>query len=99
VAERQCKRQRGNKYVHKEIKKRGRKVLFIFQMCLIRIPVRLKLTILVYFFVALGVLVVSVLAIGPKVRGFKPAEDDGFLRAIKIRSTICFEEEVVGPMS
>jgi hypothetical protein len=31
--------------------------------------------------------VVSVLAIGPKVRGFKPGQGDGFLRAIKIRST------------
>jgi hypothetical protein len=49
-------------------------------------------------FVALGVLVVSVLAIGPKVRGFKPAEYDGFLREIKIRSTFCFGEEVFGPM-
>jgi hypothetical protein len=29
-------------------------------------------------FPALGGLVVSVLATGPKVRGFKPAEDDGF---------------------
>jgi hypothetical protein len=28
--------------------------------------------------VALGGVVVSVLATGPKVRGFKPAEDDGF---------------------
>jgi hypothetical protein len=30
---------------------------------------------------------VSVLAIGPKVRGFKPSQGDGFLRTIKIRST------------
>jgi hypothetical protein len=28
--------------------------------------------------VALGGVVVSVLATGPKVRGFNPAEDDGF---------------------
>jgi hypothetical protein len=28
--------------------------------------------------------------IGPKVRGFKPADRDGFLRAIKIRSTTSF---------
>jgi hypothetical protein len=31
--------------------------------------------------------VVSVLAIGPKGRGFKRGRGDGFLRAIKIRST------------
>jgi hypothetical protein len=31
--------------------------------------------------------VVSVLATGRKVRGFKPDIGDGFLRAIKIRST------------
>jgi hypothetical protein len=30
--------------------------------------------------------VVIVLATGPKIRGFKSAEDDGVLRAIKIRS-------------
>jgi hypothetical protein len=40
--------------------------------------------------VALGGLVVSVLATGPKVRGFDP----GFLRVIKIRSTISFGGEV-----
>jgi hypothetical protein len=34
--------------------------------------------------VTLGVLIVSVLAIGPTVRGIKSAEDDGFLRAMKI---------------
>jgi hypothetical protein len=39
--------------------------------------------------VALGGLVVSVLATGPKVRGF-----DGFLRVIQIRSTTSFGEEV-----
>jgi hypothetical protein len=38
--------------------------------------------------------VVIVLVIGPKVRGFNPAEDDGFLRAIKIRSTTSFGREV-----
>jgi hypothetical protein len=31
--------------------------------------------------------VVRVLAIGPKVRGFKPGLGNGFLRAIKTRST------------
>jgi hypothetical protein len=31
----------------------------------------------------LGGAVVSVLATGPKVRGFEPGQDDGFLRAIK----------------
>jgi hypothetical protein len=30
---------------------------------------------------------VSVLAIGPKVGGFKPGRGDEFLKAIKIRST------------
>jgi hypothetical protein len=31
--------------------------------------------------------VVSVLATGPKGLGFRPGRGDGFLRAIKIRST------------
>jgi hypothetical protein len=35
----------------------------------------------------LGGVVVSVLAAGPKGRGFKTARGDGFLRATKIRST------------
>jgi hypothetical protein len=34
------------------------------------------------------------IVIGPKVRGFKPAEDDRFLMAIKIRSTTSFGGEV-----
>jgi hypothetical protein len=34
--------------------------------------------------------VVSVLATGPKGRGFEPSQGDGFLRAIKIRSTTSF---------
>jgi hypothetical protein len=38
--------------------------------------------------------VVSVLATGPKDRGFKPGRGDGFLRAIKIRSTPSFGWEV-----
>jgi hypothetical protein len=37
---------------------------------------------------------VSVLATGPKVRGFKPGRGDGFLKAIKIRSTSSFGGEV-----
>jgi hypothetical protein len=37
---------------------------------------------------------VSVLATRPKVRGIKPGRDDGFLRAIKIRSTLSFGEKV-----
>jgi hypothetical protein len=35
----------------------------------------------------LGGVVVSVLATGPKSRGFETGQDDGFLRAIKIRIT------------
>jgi hypothetical protein len=42
----------------------------------------------------LGGMVVSVLAIGSKVRGFKPIREQWILRAIKIRSTPSFEEEV-----
>jgi hypothetical protein len=38
--------------------------------------------------------VVSVLATGPKVRGFELGHSDGFLRAIKIRSTPSFGWEV-----
>jgi hypothetical protein len=37
---------------------------------------------------------VSVLAITPKIRGFKPADNDGFLRAIKICNTPSFGGEV-----
>jgi hypothetical protein len=37
---------------------------------------------------------VSVLDIGPKVRGFKLGRGDGFLRAIKILSTPSFGGEV-----
>jgi hypothetical protein len=37
---------------------------------------------------------VSVLAIRPKVRGFKPGRGHGFLRAIKIRSMSSFGGEV-----
>jgi hypothetical protein len=40
----------------------------------------------------LGGVMVSVLAIGPKVRGVKPARSDGLLRAIKICSTPYFGE-------
>jgi hypothetical protein len=35
----------------------------------------------------LGSVVVSVLATGPKGRGFEPGQGDGFLSVIKIRST------------
>jgi hypothetical protein len=42
----------------------------------------------------LGGVVVSVNAIGPEGRGFKPGRGDGFLRAIKIRSTPTFGWEV-----
>jgi hypothetical protein len=38
--------------------------------------------------------VVSVLATGPKGRGFKPGRGDGFLKAIKIQSTPSFGGEV-----
>jgi hypothetical protein len=38
--------------------------------------------------------VVSVLATGPKDSGFEPEQGDGFLRAIKIRSTPSFGWEV-----
>jgi hypothetical protein len=38
--------------------------------------------------------VVSVLANGPNGRGFEPDKGDGFLRAIKIRSTPSFGWEV-----
>jgi hypothetical protein len=39
-------------------------------------------------------LVVSVLATGPKGRGFKPGRGDGFLRVIKILRTYSFGWEV-----
>jgi hypothetical protein len=38
--------------------------------------------------------VVSVLATGPKARGFEPGQGDRFLRAIKIRTTPSFGYEV-----
>jgi hypothetical protein len=38
--------------------------------------------------------VVSVLATGPMVRGFKPGRGDGLLREIKIRSTLSYGWEV-----
>jgi hypothetical protein len=38
--------------------------------------------------------VVIVLVARPKVPGLKPGQDDGFLRAIKIRSTFSFGGEV-----
>jgi hypothetical protein len=36
----------------------------------------------------------GMLAIGTKVRGFKPGQGDGFLRAIKICNTTSFGGEV-----
>jgi hypothetical protein len=39
---------------------------------------------------SLGGVVVSVFATGPKGCGFEPCQGDGFLRAIKIRSTPSF---------
>jgi hypothetical protein len=49
----------------------------------------------------LGGVVVSVLATGPKDRGFKPGRCYGFLKAIKTRSTPSFGCKVKagGPMS
>jgi hypothetical protein len=41
----------------------------------------------IYLTSHLGGVVVSVLATGPKGRGFEPSQGDGFLRAIQIRST------------
>jgi hypothetical protein len=41
-----------------------------------------------------GGVVVSVLAAGPIGRGFEPGQGDGFVRAIKIRSTPYFGWEV-----
>jgi hypothetical protein len=38
--------------------------------------------------------VVSVLVIRPKIRGFKPGKDDGFLRALKFRHTTSFGWEI-----
>jgi hypothetical protein len=47
-----------------------------------------------YLISRLGGVVVSVLANVPKRRGFEPGQGDGFLRAIKIRSTPSFRWEV-----
>jgi hypothetical protein len=44
----------------------------------------------------LGAVMVSVLAIGPKVRGFNLSRGNGLLRAIKIRSTPSFKGAVAG---
>jgi hypothetical protein len=40
--------------------------------------------------IRLGGVVVIALATGPKGRGFEPGQGDGFLRALKIRSTPSF---------
>jgi hypothetical protein len=42
----------------------------------------------------LGGVMVSVLTIRPKVRGFKPVRGDGFLRAINILNKSSFGREV-----
>jgi hypothetical protein len=47
-----------------------------------------------YVYVALGALLIIVLAIDPRFAGSYPAEDSEFLRVIKIRSTTSFGEEV-----
>jgi hypothetical protein len=47
-----------------------------------------------YTLVFLSTVMVSVLVIGPKVRGFKPGRGDGFLRAIKIRRNVSSGGEV-----
>jgi hypothetical protein len=46
--------------------------------------------------VALGVLVVSVLATGPKVRGFKPGRERWILRVIKSANAYEHENMLVG---
>jgi hypothetical protein len=46
------------------------------------------------FEVALGGLMVYVLATGPKVGGSNPTEGDGFKREITIRSTPSFGREI-----
>jgi hypothetical protein len=43
---------------------------------------------------SLGDVLVSVLATGPKGRGFEPSQGDGSLKAIKILSTLFFVCEV-----
>jgi hypothetical protein len=55
----------------------------------------------IQFLSRLGGVVVSVLATGPKGRGFKSDRCDGFLRAIKIHSATSFGWEVKreGPIS
>jgi hypothetical protein len=46
------------------------------------------------YFRRLGGIVVSVLATGPKGRGFEPGQGDGFLRVIKIRDIPSFGWDV-----
>jgi hypothetical protein len=46
------------------------------------------------FQVTLGGLVTACLPLDPRFAGSNPAEDDGFLRVIKIRSTTSFGGEV-----
>jgi hypothetical protein len=52
------------------------------------------MSVLNYVYGRLIGVMVSVLTIGPKVRGLKPGRGDGILRAIKILSTHSFGGEV-----
>jgi hypothetical protein len=54
----------------------------------------IKEALVCYVYVALGALLIIVLAIDPRFAGSYPAEDNEFLRVIKIRSTTSFGEEV-----
>jgi hypothetical protein len=58
-------------------------------ICHLVVEIRLY-AISMYIISRLGGVMVSVLATGPMVRGFKPGRGDGFLRAIKIRNTPSF---------
>jgi hypothetical protein len=44
--------------------------------------------------IALGGLVIACLPLNPRFEGSYPAEDDGFLRALKINSTISFAGKI-----
>jgi hypothetical protein len=67
---------------------------YIHTFIYVYIYVCLYIYIYIYILVALGGPVVSVLATGPKVRGFKPGRGRWILRVIKIRSTPSFGDEV-----
>jgi hypothetical protein len=57
-------------------------------------PHSFLLAVTMQLYCRLSGIVVSVLATGPEGWGFKPGRGDGFLRAIKIRSTPFFGWEV-----